>query len=723
MKNKKTLIIVESPNKVKKIASFLGPDFSVRSTVGHIMDLVKTKTNPLGVNIEKDYEPKYAILPDKKDKVSAIIDAINDCDNIICCADGDLEGECISFHVKDCLESSGLPIKRAIFNEITKSAVLKAVQNTTELNEAKYHAQQGRRVLDRLVGFMVSPYLIKTLGPGLSAGRVQSVSCRIIIDREREIESFKPEEYWNIFSTLAKPTDLFDKFTAKYTKKIINQTDADKIKKDLDKDIYTVSNVDAKEKKRNPLPPLTTPKLQQAAAGRFGFSVSKTMKIAQSLYESGLVTYIRTDSTNISAEAITMARNWLTSNNYNIPIKPNFYASSANSQAAHECIRPSDLDKTPDKVFLTDDNKKLYKLIWERFIACQMEPAIYDTMAITINTSSGHELKASGRALKYKGFLAIATDLMSYKKEGDEDDIQLPHLSINDKLVLVDPKVQAEQKFTQPPPRYSEAGLVKELEKRGIGRPSTYADIIEKIKGRGYVELKGKIYHGTELGKKVVDILVKNFKFMEIDYTANMEKQLDDIAEGKLTYVEMLDSFFKPFQIELKAAYDQGIMEYEEICKCGGKMFVRHGMYGLYVRCINYKISCNNTFSCDVVDGKVIKKEFVREAVEGVYCPKCENGMVEKNGKWGRYYSCVDYPHCVGSRKIPFGVKCEKCGVNEMYQTSFSGIPKLACMGYPSCKNIIDIPKGKNVDWINPDDLQSKKPKKYIKKVLSAKRK
>lgn len=722
MSKKKTLVIVESPSKIKKISSFLGDSYVLRASYGHFLDLSKTKGNPLGVNVEKDYKTTYVIMPDKKDKLSSIIDATKGTEQILLATDPDREGEAISAHLRDCLESCGIPIKRIIFNEITKSAVLKAVQNPFDVDENVYDSARARRVLDRLVGFMVSPYLIKTLGPNLSAGRVQSVAVRIIEDREQEIESFKPEEYWNIFSTLTKQTDLSDKFSAKYTKKITNSIDAAKIKADLDKDTYTVSNVDAKEKKRNPLPPLTTPKLQQAAAVRFGFSVSKTMKIAQSLYESGLVTYIRTDSTNISAEAITMARGWLTSNNYNIPAKPNFYGASASSQNAHECIRPSDLEKTPDKVFLTDDNQKLYKLIWERFIACQMEPAIYDTMAITINTSSGHELKASGRALKYKGFLAIATDLMSYKKEGDEDDIQLPHLSVNDKLVLVAPKVISEQKFTQPPPRYSEAGLVKELEKRGIGRPSTYADIIEKIKGRGYVELKGKIYHGTELGKKVVDILVKNFKFMEIDYTANMEKQLDDIAEGKLTYVEMLDSFFKPFQIELKKAYDEGVMEYEELCKCGEKMYVKHGMYGYYVRCVNYKISCNNTFSCDIVDGKVVKKEFVRDAVEGVYCPKCEEAMVEKNGKWGKYLSCITYPSCSGSRKISSGIKCEKCGVNEMYQTVFNGVSKLACMGYPTCRNIIDIPKNKSVDWINPDDLQSKKPKKYIKKILTAKR-
>lgn len=722
MGNKKTLVIVESPSKIKKISSFLGNNFILRASYGHFLDLSKTKGNPLGVDVEKDYKTNYVIMPDKKDKLSSIIDATKGVDLILIATDPDREGEKIGTGLRDCLESCGVPIKRIIFNEITKSAVLKAVQNIGELNESVSEAATARRVLDRLVGFMVSPYLINTLGPNLSAGRVQSVAVRIIQDREEEIENFKPEEYWNIFSTLAKPSDLSDKFIAKYTKKIINAIDANKIKKDLDTDTYMVSNVDAKEKKRNPLPPLTTPKLQQAAAGRFGFSVSKTMKIAQSLYESGLITYIRTDSTNISAEAITMVRDWLSGNNYNIPSKPNYYTSSANAQAAHECIRPSEISKTPDKVFLTDDSKNLYKLIWERFVACQMDPAVYDTMAITINTSSGHELKASGRSLKYKGFLAIATDLMSYKKEGEEDDIQLPNLSVNDKLALVPPKVETEQKFTQPPPRYSEAGLVKELEKRGIGRPSTYADIIEKIKGRGYVELKGKIYHGTELGKKVVDILVKNFQFMEIDYTANMEKQLDDIADGKLTYVEMLDSFFKPFQKELKNAYDQGIMSYDEICKCGGKMFVRHGMYGYYVRCVNYKDTCKNTFSCDIVDGKVVKKEFIREAVEGVYCPKCEEAMVEKDGKWGKYLSCSTYPTCSGSRKISSGIKCNKCGKNEMYQTIFSGQQKLACMGFPDCRNIIDLPNDKKVDWVNPDDLQSKKPKKFIKKVLDAKR-
>jgi DNA topoisomerase-1 len=717
-KNKKVLVVVESPNKIKSISKYLGDDYVIRASFGHICDLVHNKKNRLGVDIENDFKPTYSLLPDKKDKLQSILDATKGVSEILLASDPDREGEAISFHLKDCLESTGLPIKRITFNEITKNAVLHAVKNPKNLDHNLYDAQQARRVLDRLVGFMVSPFLIRSIGPNLSAGRVQSVAVRLVVDREREIENFKPEEYWNINASLVSTTAKDEPFIAKYFKKVTNKSDAMKIKTDLESDTYSVTKVEAKEKKRNPLPPLITSKLQQVAAGRYGFAVARTMKAAQSLYESGLVTYIRTDSTRLSPESITSVREYLTKKNFKVPATPNYYASKGSAQDAHEAIRPSDVYKTPDKVFLGEDQQKIYRIIWERFVASQMEPAVYDTMNVLIESSSQHELKASGRTLKYAGWLAVATDQVNFKQSDDEDDAQLPLLNVGDVVVLTPPNVQAEQKFTQPPGRYGEGSLVKELEKRGIGRPATYADIIEKIKGRGYVELKGKVYHGTDIGKTVIDALKKNFKFLELEYTAEMETKLDKIAEGNLTYVTMMNDFFTPFQDELKTAYADNQQDSGFTCeKCSNKMVIKHGRFGFYISCIGSK--CKTTISCDVVDGKAILKEHAKQEVapEDVKCPKCDSEMFKKDGKFGPFYSCMTYPKCNGSRKIPFGKKCNKCN-NEFYLTIFNNEPKLACMGYPNCKNIVDVPGENSNKWVNPKKFQQKKIKRSIKKVL-----
>jgi DNA topoisomerase-1 len=690
-KRDKTLIIVESPNKIKKILSFLDGSYIIKASFGHIFELKSDKKNKLGVNIEKGFEPQYGFIPDKKDKIAAIIDSTSEVKEVLLATDCDREGECISFHVKECIESAGIPIKRIIFNEITKTAVLNAIKNPRDLDKNLYDAQQARRVLDRLVGFMVSPYVINKFGTG-SAGRCQSVAVRLIIDREKEIETFKPEEYWTIFSNLVKINDK-KAFRAKYVKKVTDKATAQKIKKDLENDTYIVLDVDSKEKKRNPFPPLITSTLQQAAAGKYGFSVNKTMKAAQSLFESGYITYMRTDSTHISSEALVAVRDWLSTNNYKIPNKPNVY-SSKNSQEAHECIRPSDVSKIPDDIFLPEDQQKVYKLVWERFLSSQMEPAIYDTVSVLIKTSSNHELKANGRVLKYLGWLEIAKDLINDKKSDDEDDVQLPILKVKDNLVLVPPKVQADQKFTQPPPRYSEANLVKELEKRGIGRPSTFASICSTIQNRGYVELKGKIYHGTPSGKKVIDKLSKYFDFLNYNYTSNMESQLDLITEGKLTYVKMLETFYEPFKENLKTAYNDDSEHKTDInCpNCNNKMLVKDGKFGYYIQCFDYN-KCKTNISCELIDGKiVIKSKKEEECVPGVFCEKCKSPMIKKSGKFGDFYACKKYPKCKGTRKIPYGLKCNKCN-GEFTMSIFDGIKKLACMEYPNCKNIIDIPK------------------------------
>lgn len=722
----KTLVIVESPNKIKKISSYLGPNFVIRASFGHVIDLATgDKTCRLGVDLDNDYAPKYKIIPDKKDKIQSIIDAASGVDEIYLATDPDREGEAIAWHLQSCLESTGKPIYRVTFNEITKSAVVKAVQVPGPLNKDLFDAQQARRVLDRIVGFLASDFIRDAVGPNLSAGRVQSVAARLIVDRELEIENFKPEEYWNITSDLAKSPDD-EKFTAKYDKKVTNETDAKAVKKDLDKDKYVIDKVEKKEKKRNPFPPLTTSKLQQAASTRFGFPVAKTMKAAQSLYEAGLITYMRTDSTRISPEAIKSCRDYLQKNSLGLPAKPNYYSSKKGAQDAHEAIRPTDVLKKPQNVFLSDEQQKVYRVIWERFVASQMEPALYDTVSVVVKTSSGHILKANGRTLKYEGWLKVASDQKSQPGESDE---MLPDLNVGDVVVLVPKKVQTEQKFTQPPPRYGEATLVKELEKRGIGRPSTYASIIATIKGRNYVELKGKSYQATDIGKQVIGKLNDSYKFMDYDYTSEMEGKLDQIADGKLGYVKMLDDFFVPFQAECKAAENSSSPDYGIPCpECGNKMLLKHGRYGFYMKCVDSP-NCKGTQSVDVVDGKPkVKEKFQKKVVDSVACPKCATqGMVlNDTGRFGPFYYCQNYPKCKGTRKVPYGKTCAKCG-HDMFMTVFNGEKKLACMGYfesHKCRNVEDLPGADKSGWTNPNPYRANKPKrKSVQKALNSRSK
>jgi DNA topoisomerase-1 len=715
---KKILVVVESPSKGKTIGKYLGSDYIVRASVGHIIDLASGGKAGIGVDIEHDFKPKYSIMPDKKDKLNAIIDAASEAKEIYIASDPDREGEAIAWHIAKALESTGLPIRRVEFHEITKKGVLDGIKKSRELDKNLFEAQQTRRVLDRIVGYLVSPFIIDTLGPNLSAGRVQSVAVRMVVDREREIEAFKPEEYWNINSMLAKPTALNESFQAKYASKVIAKDVAEKIKKDLEAADYVISAVEQEEKKKKPFPPLITSTLATSANSRYKFPAAKTMKVAQGLYEAGLITYMRTDSYRISPEAIADCRSYLSSHSLGMPSTPNLYVTKTGAQDAHEAIRPSDVFKLPQNVFLGDDEQKIYRLIWERFVASQMNPALYDTVNVTIKTSNGHILKANGKTLKYKGWLEITGDSDSR----DDGETKLPILKIGDKLVLVPPKVKAEQKFTQPPPRYSEKLLIEELEKKGIGRPSTYAAIMSKITDRNYVTRKVNVFVPTDLGKKVVDNLVKHFDFVEYKYTADMELQLDKIADGKSDYLTTMKDFYNPFSIQLKKAYSSGKKDYGFACdKCQDKMELKHGKFGFYMACVGYP-KCKNTFSCDLVDEKPIRKASAPTIVSGVECPKCGAGMVKKDGKFGPFYSCSTYPKCNGSGKVPFGKQCDKCG-KELYATVFNGQLKLACMGYPMCRNVEDIPEQETKgNWIDPKNLKPKKIDKNVKKVLNSSR-
>lgn len=716
-KIKNTLIILESPNKTKNVSKYLGPGYVVRASYGHIYDLASGGQDGIGVDVYNNFKLKFKLISNKKDKLQAIIDAANDVEEIIIATDGDREGESIAADLAEALASCKASIKRAVFTEITAKGILQGMKNLRTLDLHMVDAQRARRALDRIVGYLVSPYVINSFGPNLSAGRVQSVAVKLIVDREREIENFKPEEYWNINATLAKSGSK-ESFVAKYNNKvkIQDKKTADKIKADLEEASYQVTEVEEEERKRNPYPPLITSSLASTAAGRYKFAAARTMKAAQSLYETGLITYMRTDSFRISPEALESCREWLKSKSYEIPSKANIYIKGGGAQDAHEAIRPTDVAKLPENIYVSEDEKKIYKLIWERFVTSQMKPAVYDTVSATIETSNKHILRANGRVLKYKGWLEITGE--------DEDDIEetskLPPLKKGDSLFLVPPKVKAEQKFTQPPPRFSEKTLIKELEKRRIGRPSTYASIMSKITDRNYVVEKSSMFHATDLGKKVLDSLVKFFDFVNYDYTAEMEQKLDKIAEGTLNYQGMMNDFYNPFAEQLKKAYVSNKKDYGFKCDtCQEMMELKHGRFGFYMACINYP-SCKNTFSCEIVDDKPVRKENFQNlvVVEGVKCPKCGLGMTKRDGKFGPFYSCIDIK-CKGTSKVPFGKKCSRCN-NELYLTIFNEQFKLACMGYPDCRNIEEVPAGTQNNWKNPSQVKEPKLTKSLEKIIAS---
>ncbi len=712
MKKNKTLVIVESPAKIKTISKYLGPDYIIRASYGHICELANGGTKGIGVNLET-FKLRFQLLKDKKDKLQSIIDACSDVGVILTCTDMDREGEGISADIARYLKSTNIPIKRVTFSEITKKGIEEGMKNIRELDQNLADAQNARRALDRIVGYLVSPYLINTLGPGLSAGRVQSCCVNIVVQREKEILNFIPEEYWTIQAVVAKPDSLNDIFAIKYVNKITEGTVANKIKSDLETDTFIISDLEEKEKKRNPLPSLITVSLQTTAAGRYKFSADRTMKAAQKLYESGLITYMRTDSLRISDDALIECREWLVKHDHEIPAKANVYSPKEGAQNAHEAIRPTDICKLPHNIYVTEDEKKVYQLIWDRFVASQMKPALYDTVNVTVKSSSGHVLKTNGRILKYKGWLEISQD---FENDDDDSDIKLPILKKGDNLILVPPKVKAQQKFTQPPPRFSEKTLIKDLEKRGIGRPSTYASIMAKITSRSYVVKKGEMFVATETGMKIIDALSGHFNFVEYKYTAEMEEQLDKVADGSLSYFDMMQAFYNPFALQLKKAYTANQKDYGFKCDaCNEKMALKHGIFGFYMACANYPI-CRNTFSCEIIDEKPVRTEKSKELVDGVSCPKCDGGMIKKDGKFGPFYCCI-VPSCHGNRKIPYGKKCSDCS-GSLYATVYNSENVLFCMNYPKCFHKEKLETTLNI----PENILEKQlpMPKVIKKVLKA---
>ncbi len=698
----KALVIVESPAKARTINKFLGKEYIVKSSVGHIKDLPEKE---LGVNIKNDFKPKYVVLKGKQKIVNELKKAAQKVDDIYLAPDPDREGEAIAWHIASEIED-GKNIFRVTFHEVTKQAVMKAFKNPGHIDLAKVDAQQARRILDRLVGYKLSPLLWKKIRAGLSAGRVQSVALRLVCEREREIRSFIPEEYWSITAILraSNPPDFEAKLIEIDSEKaeIKKEQEAKKIIDEL-KDIpLQVKSIKKKEELRHPFPPFITSTLQQNAFWQYNFSTKKTMKIAQTLYEGvklsdagrvGLITYMRTDSTRVSFPAIGAVRKFIESEygpEYR-PAKPRFYKSAKGAQQAHEAIRPTMINLTPEKVKpdLDKDQLKLYTLIWKRFVASQMNPAIFDTTQADIKADR-YLFRANGSVLKFDGFLKL------YKKK-IEADIVLPKLSIEEILTLL--KLVPEKHFTKPPASFTEATLVRELEKKGIGRPSTYAIIMSKIQDRNYIHKVKRHFVPTELGFLVTDMLVENFpEILNVEFTADMENNLDKIEQGKINWVEALHNFYRPFNRSLKKATDE--MHIKPIStdiqceKCGAPMVKRWGKNGFFLACSTFP-NCTNTKSfCTDENGNI-----VTETEEIDYtCEKCGSKMVLKYGRYGRFIACSNYPKCKNIKSVtktktgkialkkeqPIEEKCELCGKPLVEKYSRYG-KFIACSGYPDC--------------------------------------
>jgi DNA topoisomerase-1 len=548
-----TLVIVESPHKAQLIQGFLGKDYVVLASVGHITELAKGGKFGLGVDVENNFKPRYVISADKIEVLNNLMNAAKQCDQILIASDPDYEGEAIAWHLKSRLEDIGKPIKRVVFHEIKKTAVLKAFKNPRDIDLNMFHAQEARRILDRLVGFMASPFLMNFFGPKLSAGRVQSVVTRLIVDREKEIEVFIPEEFWTIQVALSK--DNKRGFITKYPGKLSDKKSAENIFNKLSdkKSEYIVSNVLAQEEIKSAPPPLITSTLQRIMSKQHNMSPDRTSAASQKLYESGYVSYIRTDSVRCNDETIEELRQWLIDNNYPIPNKVNVFKNKDAAQDAHECIHPTDITLSPhDNMAIIDPDEKLvYETIWTHFVASQMMPAVYNTLRVTahVKGDTSSEVKCSGKALKTEGYLSIFG-------VSDTGQIDIPNLIKGDTLYLFGNKpVVCEKKLTQAPPRYSEDKLIHYLEMKSIGRPSTYGELLSKVTSRNYVEKNGNVFHSTELGEKITNELVKYFTFMDYSYTADLLKKIDLIAQSKQDYIELLHTFFNEFKKELGQAY------------------------------------------------------------------------------------------------------------------------------------------------------------------------
>jgi DNA topoisomerase-1 len=730
----KNLVIVESPAKAKTINKYLGRDFQVKASMGHVRDLPK-KT--LGVDVKRGFAAEYEVLPARRKVLDELKAAAKDAEAVYLAADPDREGEAICWHLAEELKTRGRQrkVRRVVFNEITKRAIEEAFKNPGEVDAKKVDAQQARRILDRLVGYKVSPILWEKVRRGLSAGRVQSVALKLICDREREIKAFVPEEYWSVVAHLAaKEPPVFPATLAKRDGRNVEIGSAEQaaaVRADLERAEYVVQKVQPRERRRNPVPPFITSKLQQEAFKKLRFGVKKTMQVAQRLYEGvelgpdgsvGLITYMRTDSTRVSDDALSAVRDRISATwgaEY-MPEKPNLYRSKKDAQDAHEAIRPTYFDRDPEsiKAYLSKDELALYKLIWNRFVASQMKPAVYDEIAVEI-AAGRYLLRAKGSVLKFKGFLAVyeeTPDETVERKPSVEDGAEdaaadaaamaLPPLAEGDRLALR--KLDTDQHFTQPKPRFSEASLVKELEENGIGRPSTYASIIATIEAREYMEKRDAKLYPTELGFLVTDLLVKHFQdIMNVEYTAAMEEELDQIEEGTDNLLNTLNQFWKKFKKDLDAASVE--MENvkgkeeptDETCdKCGSPMVIKWGRYGKFLACSAYP-ECKNTRQITGGEGDMGPEVHADVAKEICPLDPAHGPMVLKKGRYGPFMACAQYPECKATKRLvrgeggklvvealaPIDEKCPQCGKDLMWRRGRFGA-FIACSDYPNCKYI-----------------------------------
>jgi len=681
----KNLVIVESPAKAKTLKKFLGPSYKIEASVGHVRDLPKSE---LGIDIENDFEPKYITIRGKGEVLAKLRKEVKAAERVFLATDPDREGEAISWHLMHALKLSPENAKRITFNEITKSAVTKSIKEAREIDMKLVDAQQARRELDRIVGYKIGPLLWKKVKRGLSAGRVQSVALKVICDREEEIENFQKEEYWTMDATLKKGKEKFiAKFYGTETEKldIKSEEEAKEILKHVEKSEFIVKESKKGSRSRKAPAPFTTSTLQQEASKVLGFATAKTMMLAQQLYEGidikgegtvGFVSYIRTDSMRISDDAFESGKSYLLENlgeNYTVSEKPN-HKSRSRAQDAHEAIRPTDVSRTPEKMkdLISKDLYKLYKLIWERFVASIMPPANYNTLSAKLSAGK-YQFRANGSKLVFDGYLAI------YKRNETSDaeaEASMPELVVGDKPDLL--SVKPEQHFTQPPPRFSEAILVKTLEELGIGRPSTYSAIISTIIARRYVTKEAKVFYATELGNIVNNIMKEYFEnIVDVEFTAKMEDELDQISEGDIEWKEVVRQFYKPFSLSLEKAED-AISKIEispeisdVICeKCGKNMVVKMGRYGRFLACPGYP-DCKNV--------KALHEE------AGVNCPLCEAKVLIKKSKSGRvFYGCEKSPDCQFiSWNKPTGEKCPVC--NDFLVVKGTKNKKVVCNN-TSCK-------------------------------------
>ena len=683
------LIIVESPAKANTIKKFLGGSTKVLASMGHIRDLPKSK---LGVDVEHDFEPEYINIRGKGDLIKTLKKEAKQAKKIYIATDPDREGEAIAWHLAYILQDEKEKITRVTFNEITKSAVQKAIKEPRDIDINLVDAQQARRVLDRIVGYKISPVLWKKVKRGLSAGRVQSVAVKLIVDRENEIENFKPEEYWNIYAKL-KDKETKKKFEARFYGKdgkkqeIHTEKEVNEILKNIEHATYIVDEVKKGEKKRTPAPPFTTSTMQQEASRKLGFTLKKTMSIAQGLYEGvkipekgtiGLITYMRTDSTRISEEARAAAKEHITATYGENYYENRYYKTKKDSQDAHEGIRPTYADLEPDKIqdALTKDQYKLYKLIYHRFMASQMAAAIYDTMAVNIK-ANGYDFKANGQTIRFKGFMTLYVEGSDSNEK--EEAGMLPPLKEQQEVILEN--IEPKQSFTEPPPRYTEASLVKALEEKGIGRPSTYSPTITTILERRYIEKIQKQLVPTELGKIVNKLLTENFSdVINVEFTAKIENEFDDIAEGKEMWKKMIREFYGPFELEIEK-----------------------------------------------VEKELEHVELVDE-VSDVPCEKCGRMMVYKFGRYGKFLACPGYPECKNAKPIieTIDVPCPKCGAKVQVRKTKKRRNYYICENNPESCDYISWNKPKPGEKWNPQEAEEVKKetsKKVTRKTTTRKKK